>query len=48
MNAWNVYLHGKLIDTVFFTRDCDVEYIRKSLINHDGYNDAIVVLKARK
>lgn len=48
MNAWNVYLHGKLIDTVFFNRDCDSEYIRKSLINHDGYNDAIVVRKARK
>ena len=24
-------------DTVFFDDDCDAEYVRESLINHDGY-----------
>lgn len=40
---WNVYLFGNWIDTVYFTLDCDVEYIRSSLINHDGYDSRIQV-----
>ena len=45
-NAYNVYLNGKLIDTVWFT-DYTVEEARKSLINHDGYNPAIVVKRGK-
>ena len=45
--TWNVYLRGKLIDTVFYTPDCDAEYVRTSLINHDGYHPAILVRKAK-
>lgn len=41
--AWSVYLHGRLIDTVFFTPSCDADYVRRSLIDHDGYNPAITV-----
>jgi len=41
--SWRVYLKGKLIDTVFYTKDCDAEYVRDSLINHDGYHPEIVV-----
>lgn len=44
MGAWDVYLNGKLIDTVFFNRGCDRDYVRRSLIEHDGYDPNIVVL----
>ena len=47
MVAWNVYLNGKEIDTVFYTKECDAEYVRASLINHDGYDTRIVVRRAR-
>lgn len=49
MFAFNVRLDGKLIDTVFYQvgkRDTiaqAVESVRRSLIDHDGYNPAIVV-----
>ena len=52
--AWNVYLNGKLIDTVFFSSNCDggakitQEDVYDSLVNHDGYNPNIVVKRARK
>ena len=45
MQAWNVYLNGKRIDTVFFMKDCDKDYILRSLINHDGYNPCIKIRK---
>lgn len=41
--AWNVYLRGKLIDTVFYDADCSADYVRRGLIGHDGYNPDIVV-----
>lgn len=40
--AYEVYLHGQWIDTVFFS-GCTTEEVRKSLINHDGYNPLIKV-----
>ena len=43
MIAWNVYLNDKWIDTVYYTADCDKDYVRSSLINHDCYNPNIVV-----
>jgi len=45
MNAWKVYVSGVQIDTVFYTQDCDSEYVRTSLIDHDGYPWNIVVRK---
>jgi hypothetical protein len=45
--AWNIYLNGRLIDTVFYNPDCDREYVRDGLINHDGYDSRIKVYKAR-
>ena len=46
--AWNVYLNGKLIDTVFYSASAkvDAEEVRRSLVNHDGYDARIVVRKA--
>lgn len=48
MNAWDVYLNGKVIDTVFFTKDCTKDYVLKSLIDHDGYDPRIIIKKVRK
>ena len=45
MTAWNVYLGRKLIDTVFYDSNCDQWYVKHGLINHDGYNPAIRVVK---
>lgn len=45
--AWDVYLNGRLIDTVFYDSNCDKEYVRTSLINHDGYDSNIIVRKSR-
>lgn len=44
---WNVYLRGRIIDSVFFYKDCDASYVKSSLINHDGYNPSIIVRRAR-
>lgn len=46
MNAFYVWLHGKLINIVFFDSN-DSKEIKESLINHDGYDEAIVVRKER-
>jgi hypothetical protein len=40
-------LNGKHVDTVFAT-GYDAEEMKRSLINHDGYDPAIVVRKAHK
>ena len=47
MIAWDVYLNGKWIDTVFYTSDCDIWYVKQTLIDHDGYHPDIVVKKAK-
>jgi hypothetical protein len=43
--GWNVYLLGKLIDTVWFDADCDAEYVYRALVHHDGYDTRIEVRK---
>lgn len=43
MNEWKVFLFGKHIDTVFFTKDCDKDYVLNSLIDHDGYHPSIQI-----
>jgi hypothetical protein len=48
MTAWNVYLSGKLIDTVFYDDDCDADYVRRGLVDHDGYNPGITVRRRLK
>jgi hypothetical protein len=46
-NAFNVYLGSKLIDTVFDSEKDPAE-VKRSLINHDGYDNDIRVVKVRK
>lgn len=43
---WDVYLNEVLIDTVWFDEDIVSQEVYNSLVNHDGYNSDIVVLKA--
>ena len=47
MNIWEVYEEvGNVydyIDTVYFSDDCDENYIKETLIYHDGYPDNIVL-----
>lgn len=45
--AWDVYLNGRLIDTVFYDADCTADYVKRGLINHDGYDPRIVVRRGR-
>lgn len=49
---FNVWLNNKLIDSVFYTVNGTVqeriEYVRTSLINHDGYDPGIKVTRPRQ
>lgn len=47
MTPWNVYLNNRRIDTLFTTAGCDRESVRRSLVDHDGYDPRIVVRKCR-
>ncbi len=43
MQAWNVCLNGKNIDTVFFAKSFAAADVRDALINHDGCDHQIAV-----
>jgi len=47
MVFWDVYLNGKEIDSVPYEADCSAEYVRRSLIEHDGYDPEIEVRRAK-
>ena len=40
---FQVFLRGKHVDTVFYGVPATVDEVRRSLIDHDGYDPAIVV-----
>lgn len=42
---FDVYLNGTIIDTVYCSSIDDEESVRRSLINHDGYDEQIEVVK---
>ena len=46
--TWNVYLNGKLIDTVFCNHGDSAADVRRSLINHDGYDASITIRRSNK
>ena len=48
MTAFTVYLRGKEIDIVFFGPGYTKEEVRKSLIDHDGYDPEISVKRRLK
>ena len=43
-----VTLNGKRIDKVSYLKPITVEEVKRSLINHDGYDPGINVTKERK
>jgi hypothetical protein len=43
MNEWDVYIDNEWIDSVFFTNDCDANYVKNSLIEHDYFPENIIV-----
>lgn len=45
LKAFNVFLNGKLIDTIFYNASDEIEAddVKRSLVNHDGYDSRIVV-----
>lgn len=47
--SFNVYLNGRRIDTVFYSKNVNVntEDVKRSLIKHDGYDFRIVVTKVK-
>ncbi len=45
MIGWKVFFNGKHIDTVFYTPDCSHDYVKTSLIEHDGYPQEIKIYK---
>lgn len=49
MQAFDVYLNGKEIDTVFYSAKppVDSSEVRKSLVEHDGYDSRIIVRKRK-
>jgi hypothetical protein len=48
MKAWDVIRNGRVIDTVFYDADCELWYVRKGLIEHDGYPCDIIVKPATR
>jgi hypothetical protein len=46
--SFTVRLHGRPIDLVFYDADMSAEDVKRSLINHDGYDPAITVTKSRR
>jgi hypothetical protein len=43
MQAFNVYLNGNLIDTVYFAKGTSAGRVKLSLVAHDGYSSEIEV-----
>ena len=47
MTAWDIYLYGQLIDTVFYHTDIKPVEVRRDLIDHDGMSKYIKIKKSR-
>ena len=45
MTSWDVYLDKEKIDTVFYLPSSELEDVRSMLINHDGYDPQIEIVK---
>lgn len=44
--GWNIFSYkGKWIDKVFFTSNVSKDEVKSSLVNHDGYDSNIIVVK---
>ena len=45
MATWKVYLNSEEIDNITYQDDCDAEWVRETLINHDGFDSNIIAIK---
>jgi hypothetical protein len=48
LHAYDVYLNDELIDTVFYSTNEPWIEVKRSLIDHDGYDPMIIVKKVPK
>ena len=48
MVFWDVILDGEVIDSVPYTASTDAEEVKRSLINHDGYDPSIEVKRRKR
>jgi len=44
---YDIYLNGKIIDTISYMIRITNAEVKKSLVNHDGYDSNIVVRQRR-
>jgi hypothetical protein len=44
-NAWVVTLNGEQVEVVYMADDMDADAVKRSLVNHDGYDSRITVKK---
>ena len=47
-HRWNVYLRGKKIDSVSYTADMAPSLVKRTLIEHDGYDPRITIKKVSR
>jgi hypothetical protein len=45
MGTWEVYCDGALFDVVCFESSCTDDYVKQSLVDHDGYDPNIEVFR---
>lgn len=45
MVSFDVYKYGKNVDTVFADAHCSTEEVQDSLVEHDGYDPSIIVVR---
>lgn len=41
--SWSIYLHGECVDVVWFDATMSAADVKRSLVNHDGYDPSIRV-----
>lgn len=47
MQGWDVIVGGRVVNTAFYDSDMDAETVRRSLIDHDGYDEGITIRQAK-
>ena len=48
MNAWNVFMYGTLIDTVYYQMSLDKDYIKNELVQYFFYPADITIKRVVK
>lgn len=45
---WDVFVGNKCVDSVPYDSDCDAEYVRTTLVEHDRYPPQIKVRRVER